>query len=198
MRKILPLLAVGVLVLSGLGVGALSESEPKKILPSNLADEYDMVIISPEKFSSAVQPLIDHKNSVGVQTFLKIFKNLKKYHILRHSIDCCLVRCLGWNMVKKSVGGCIAYIGSSSTAWGETGDKNNDSIPDGVQTGYTSGLCTEFFRIYDENESILGEIYTAALSSVIINNSGRTDRIQCKCIQEFQLIGDPSLKIGGY
>lgn len=466
MRKILPLLAVGILVLSGLGAGALSESEPEKILPSTLADEYDMVIISPEKFSSAIQPLIDHKNSVGVQTFLKttediyvyegrdeaeqvkycikdmieiygveyvlliggrrgqffrwhvpvryanvddgvmhkqilsdlyfadiykednkfedwdsngngifaewdgdipkdtmdlipdvclgrlpcrnkqevidivqkiihyennafnqdwfnkillvggdtnpgvgepfpyegeencewilqymndfiptrlyvsdgnlsgpddfiqafnkgfgfvayhghglieeiktfkpnsqeevpifhndyisdlnnsdmlpimivgcclttnfdvglfdflkILKNLKKYHIFRHSIDCCLVRCLGWNMVKKSVGGCIAYIGSSSTAWGETGDKNNDSIPDGVQTGYTSGLCTKFFRIYDENESILGEIYTAALSSVIINNSGRTNRIQCKCIQEFQLIGDPSLKIGGY
>jgi len=71
MRKILPLLAVGILVLSGLGGSALSESEPKKILPSTLADEYDMVIISPEKFSSAIRPLIDHKNSFGIQTILK-------------------------------------------------------------------------------------------------------------------------------
>jgi len=102
-------------------------------------------------------------------------------------------------MVKKSDGGSIAHIGSSSTAWGETGDKNNDTIPDGVQTGCTSGLCTEFFRVYGEDEkSILGEIYADALSSVILNHSARSDRIQCKCVQEFQLIGDPSLMIGGY
>jgi len=102
-------------------------------------------------------------------------------------------------MVKKPDGGSIAYIGSSSTAWGETGDKNNDMIPDGVQTGLTSGLCTEFFRVYGEDEkSILGEVYTDSLSRIVSNHSGRSDRIQCKCIQEFQLIGDPSLKIGGY
>jgi len=35
------------------------------------ADEYDMVIIAPDKFSSALQPLIDHKNNYGVRTFLK-------------------------------------------------------------------------------------------------------------------------------
>jgi hypothetical protein len=136
---------------------------------------------------------------VGLFDFIKIFENIRKYHVFRHSIDCSLSGCIGWNMVKKPDGGSIAHIGSSSTAWGETGDKNNDSIPDGVQTGYTSGLCSEFFRIYDENEiSILGDIFNEALSSVIINNSGRNDRIQCKCIVEFQLIGDPSLKIGGY
>jgi len=136
---------------------------------------------------------------VGIFDFLKIFQNLGKYHNFFDFKYSCVSRCIGWNMVKKSDGGSIAHIGSSSTAWGETGDKNNDTIPDGVQTGYTSGLCTEFFRIYgEEGKSILGEIYTAALSSVIINNSGRTNRIQCKCIQEFQLIGDPSLKIGGY
>ena len=34
---------------------------------------------------------------------------------------------------KKTDGGCIVYIGSTSTTWGSTGDHNNDSIPDGVQ-----------------------------------------------------------------
>ena len=102
-------------------------------------------------------------------------------------------------MVKKPNGGSIAYIGSSSTTWGETGDKNNDTIPDGVQTGLTSGLCTEFFRIYgEEGKNILGEVYSDTLNNVILNHSARSDRIQCKCVQEFQLIGDPSLKIGGY
>jgi len=34
-------------------------------------EEYDMVIISPDEFSSEIQPLITHKNSVGIKTFLK-------------------------------------------------------------------------------------------------------------------------------
>jgi hypothetical protein len=32
---------------------------------------YDLVLISPSLFSSALQPLIDHKNNYGVKTFLK-------------------------------------------------------------------------------------------------------------------------------
>ena len=39
--------------------------------PLFTADEYDMAIIAPSKFSSALQPLIEHKNNVGVRTFLK-------------------------------------------------------------------------------------------------------------------------------
>ena len=34
-------------------------------------EKYDMVIITPEQFSSYIQPLIDHKSEVGISTFLK-------------------------------------------------------------------------------------------------------------------------------
>ena len=34
-------------------------------------DAYDMVIIAPSSFTSALQPLIDHKNAMGVRTILK-------------------------------------------------------------------------------------------------------------------------------
>jgi len=34
-------------------------------------EEYDMVIIAPKKFSSELRPLINHKNNLGVHTFLK-------------------------------------------------------------------------------------------------------------------------------
>jgi hypothetical protein len=42
---------------------------PEKLLLNS--DEYDMIIITPEIFVENLQSLIDHKNSVGVITFLK-------------------------------------------------------------------------------------------------------------------------------
>ena len=40
------------------------------------AEEYDMVIIAPEKFSSSLQPLIDFKNTNGVITKLKSVESI--------------------------------------------------------------------------------------------------------------------------
>ena len=70
MKKIVLILIIGILVLNGLGAGALyvQKSSSKQ---SVIFDKYDMVIITPNKFSGNIQPLIDHKNSVGIQTFLK-------------------------------------------------------------------------------------------------------------------------------
>lgn len=136
---------------------------------------------------------------VGIFNFLTIFKNLKRYHHFFSFKYACVREALSWDMIKKTNGGSIAFIGSSSTAWGEEGDKNHDNIPDSVQNGYTSGLCAEFFRIIGEKEiGILGDVYANAITRIVENNSAAEDRIQCKCVQEFQLIGDPSLKIGGY
>ena len=70
MKKIIPIVLVGILVLSGLGAGA-SYVQKSSMKQSVIFDEYDMVIIAPNKFSVNIQPLIDHKNSVGIQTFLK-------------------------------------------------------------------------------------------------------------------------------
>ena len=38
--------------------------------PTSTLGQYDMVIISPSSFSSELQPLVDHKNSVGIKTIL--------------------------------------------------------------------------------------------------------------------------------
>ena len=40
------------------------------------ADEYDMLIIAPEKFASNLQPLIAHKNAMGVQTYLETLEDV--------------------------------------------------------------------------------------------------------------------------
>jgi len=135
----------------------------------------------------------------SVFNFLDFFNNKEQHYYLRNVRHECVKECLAWEMVKKIDGGSIAHIGSSSTAWGATGDANHDGIPDSVQNGYTVGLCTEFFHIYSSGEfTLLGDIFSLALNDVIEEYHGRTNKIQCKCVQEFQLIGDPSLMIGGY
>jgi hypothetical protein len=136
---------------------------------------------------------------VSILNFLTIFKNLRKHHYFNNYRHECIYECISWNMVKKNDGGSIAHIGSSSTTWGATGDHNNDNIPDSVQNGLTAGLCNEFFRIFGEDgKRVLGEIFGDTLTNIIEDNSAAQNRVQSKCVQEFMLIGDPSLKIGGH
>jgi len=52
----------------------ISYSTPKNSLID--ADEYDMVIIAPDAYSTALQPLIAHKNNYGVQTFLETTEDI--------------------------------------------------------------------------------------------------------------------------
>lgn len=44
--------------------------------PTNYLESYDMVIIAPQAFSSALQPLITHKNNYGVKTILKTTESI--------------------------------------------------------------------------------------------------------------------------
>ena len=67
MKKILPIFFVGLLILSGIGASGFSQT---KSITSNV-DEYDMVIIAPNEFSSQIQSLIDHKDSHKDPTILK-------------------------------------------------------------------------------------------------------------------------------
>ena len=54
---------------------AVTYEEPKAPLKT-YADPYDMVIIAPAKFKSALQPLITHKNSSGVATLFKSVEDI--------------------------------------------------------------------------------------------------------------------------
>jgi hypothetical protein len=136
---------------------------------------------------------------VGIFNFLQILKNLKQHHHIQTWKYECVSDVLGWNLIKKKDGGTIAYIGDSSTSWGANGDENHDGIPDSVDDGLTPGLCTAFFRIIGNGTyDTLGMVYKNTLTNVLDSYTGSEHRIHCKNVQEFQLLGDPSLKIGGY
>lgn len=44
--------------------------------PLNYPDEYDLMVIAPEEFSSSLQPFITHKNDAGVTTFFKTLEDI--------------------------------------------------------------------------------------------------------------------------
>ena len=79
MKKILPIFFVGLLILSGIGASGFSQT---KSITSNV-DEYDMVIIAPNEFSSQIQSLIDHKDSHNVPTILKTTEDLNYLSVMR-------------------------------------------------------------------------------------------------------------------
>ncbi|KYK23835.1 hypothetical protein AYK24_00970 [Thermoplasmatales archaeon SG8-52-4] len=90
-----------------------------------------------------------------------------------------LLSCFSWSWVAKKNGGAIATIGATRTAYG------------GVDDG-AGKIAIEFFKGYESSEN-LGQMMTYSQNEYIIDVQN-----DFLTIEEFILLGDPSLKIGGY
>jgi hypothetical protein len=106
--------------------------------------------------------------------------------------------CWSWHLVKMQRGGSIATIGYTGLGYGAVGDGDKDGIPDTIQYlgGYIEG---QFFRAYGESGiDILGAAWGQAITEYNNKFPPMDDRTDTKTIEEWCLLGDPSLKIGGY
>jgi len=103
-----------------------------------------------------------------------------------------------WWLTRKIGGGSIATMGNTGLGYGSIGDFNSDGIPDCTQ--YLGGYQEiKFFESLSESSTkILGEIWGGTISKYLDTFPGMDDQVDCKTVQEWPLIGDPSLKIGGY
>lgn len=91
--------------------------------------------------------------------------------------------CFSWELVKKQNGGGIATIGATRVAFTGVGQ-------DGAHWG--AGLLnTRFFEHYTDGKS-LGELFTSCQIDYL-NMVGK----EFITLEEFNLIGDPSLSLGG-
>ena len=107
--------------------------------------------------------------SVNLQLFVNKFSTIASR----------LFPTFAWCMVKKSNGGAIATIGATRTAFG------------GIDYG-CGYLAIHFWQAYSNSETV-SQMLTKAQNDYITNIPD--DLIT---VEEFVLIGDPSLKIGGY
>ena len=103
--------------------------------------------------------------------------------------------CWSWKLTSSSNGGCIASFGTTGLCW-------YGAEYDG---GGTNWLHVQFFKEYSEGKDILGDIWKDAISAFNqeypINwdtEAGGPSSLDAKTVQQWTLLGDPSLKIGGY
>ena len=100
-----------------------------------------------------------------------------------------------WELVAKIGGGAIAAVGMSGYGWGSV---NNDSTSD-----LGGWIEPRFFHAYT-NQSVetnytLGRVHGLAIEDYInILGGVNTNKLDRKTIDAWVLLGDPSLKLGGY
>ena len=110
--------------------------------------------------------------------------------------------CFAWWLVRLSQGGTIASFGNTGLGYGrvgEHGDIDGDGInqPDTIEAlgGYQIRL---FFQTFDEGKDILGEVWGGATKKYLDTFPGMDDQTDAKTVEQWPILGDPSLKIGGY
>lgn len=110
--------------------------------------------------------------------------------------------CWSWWMVRKIGGGAIASIGNTGLGYGYVGgdeDLNGDGIAEPVCVEGLGGyLQTLFYKTIDQETDILGDAHSGALSKYMDTFPPMSQQIDSKTVQEWALIGDPTLKMGGY
>jgi hypothetical protein len=107
-------------------------------------------------------------------------------------------RCWGWSLVARPFGGSIATIASTAYSY-ESSDVDS-------KRGGCEWLDIHFFEEYNSsNTKILGDCWTNTINRFLQNfsinwtdSSTYGDALIAKNVKQWLLIGDPSLKIGGY
>ena len=87
-------------------------------------------------------------------------------------------------------GGSIATIGYTAIGKGDKGIGYPDS--------YCGYLQTRFFEVYGSGVDILGDIWREEITNYVNDFNAADDILHCKVVENWILLGDPSLRVGGY
>jgi hypothetical protein len=109
-----------------------------------------------------------------------------------------VANCWAWKLTSVQGGGTIATIANTGLGTHGDGDSDNNSIADYLEV-LDGWLELRFLQLYgEENFDILGENHGETLTGYLHRFLGNEDKMDVKMVQQWELFGDPSLKIGGY
>jgi len=109
-----------------------------------------------------------------------------------------VTNCWAWWLTSKQNGGAIATIANTGLGTHGDGDQDNNTIADYVEI-LDGWLELRFLEKYGvENRDILGENHGDTLTEYLHRFLGDDHKMDVKMVQQWELFGDPSMKIGGY
>ncbi len=124
------------------------------------------------------------KFSIATYNFLKAWNKLSW-----------MKECWSWRLVSKPNSGSIATLGATGLSW-YSAEYDGEGL---------NWLNVQFFKEYANDNVYLGQIWKNSLNTYVNNfpinwntSSGDFNSINAKTVQEWTLLGDPSLRIGGY
>jgi hypothetical protein len=121
-----------------------------------------------------------------------------KYFFGRFWFDGWIPNCWAWFLTSKANGGAIACI--ANTGLGTHGEEDQDAngIADYLEV-LDGWLELRFLELYGtHNQDILGENHAQTITEYLHKFLGDDSKMDLKMVQQWELFGDPSLKIGGY
>jgi hypothetical protein len=136
-----------------------------------------------------------HGSQINVTLFATLLEKPKMWTYGQPAPEC-----FSWWLTRKIDGGAIATIGNTGLGIGWVGQES-DINGDGIE----EPACIEglgpyqqlmFYKTYHEETDILGEAWKGAQNKYL--DTGMDSYTDMKTIAQWILLGDPSLKIGGY
>jgi hypothetical protein len=110
--------------------------------------------------------------------------------------------CWSWWLTRKIGGGSIATLGHTGLSYeatGNSGDLDGDGIdrPDCLEAycGYQNRM---YFKTLSEGTDSLGLVWSSTIESYLTTFPGMDNQLDAKTVEQWALLGDPTLKIGGY
>jgi hypothetical protein len=110
--------------------------------------------------------------------------------------------CWSWWMTRKIGGGSIATLGHTGLSYeatGNSGDLDGDGIdhPDCLEAycGYQNRM---YFKTLSEGADKLGIVWAGTVEAYLTTFPGMENQLDAKTVEQWALLGDPTLKIGGY
>ena len=106
--------------------------------------------------------------------------------------------CWAWWLTSKTNGGAIATIANTGLGTHGEGDLDNNDIADYLEVldGWLELRFLQFFG--EDHKDILGENHGQTLTEYLHRFIGNNAKMDIKMVHQWELFGDPSLKIGGY
>jgi len=175
------------------------------------------IILTLEKLVSELYLLLDRVGYEGLERVVSLCTQLDRYSgrtaVTLHMFNVTIFHsewvyfkglipynipfCWGWGLVRNPRGGSIATIASTAFSY-ESPDINRGE-------GGIEWLDIHFFETYAKGYDILGEVWARTIDAFLDNftidwddASEKGSALIAKNVEEWLLIGDPSLKIGGY